>query len=424
MGMPKSFKTVEIEQQTRFGWTVDVVNATLNNWSVIQDFAYIVHDKDIKDDGVPKEPHIHVMIRFTGAVPTDAILARVKAVTGRNDIIKYEHLNKCHKWVSAVAYLTHENVQGKHIYDRSEVVSNYNFEDDIEKAMTGHVKLNKLLEEIANGEVKPYNINEHCTVSEYALWRTKIDSAFNYRANILLNRGDRDMKCIYIQGGSGVGKTSYAKSLCREREYSFFVSSGSNDVLDGYGGQDAIILDDLRPSALSLADLLKMLDNNTNSSVKSRYRNKVLECRLIIITTVLDIDTFFREVFKEQPETATQLRRRCETLIKMDADTMQVSLYNKELDTYISAPKIPNPMASLSLEKSVEVLANSLRETLRGTVPDAMLETVVQGIIDKSKTQTDKTAGFVQSTPANNPFASPVKVLPGQHSLFDMDVDT
>lgn len=39
-----------------------------------------------------------------------------------------------------------------------------------------------------------------------------------------------------------------------------------------------IILVDLRPSCMGLSDLLKMLDNNTSSTVKSRYKNKVLEC--------------------------------------------------------------------------------------------------------------------------------------------------
>ena len=180
------------------------------------------------------------------------------------------------------------------------------------------------------------------------------------------------MKCVYIQGDSGVGKTSYAKEFCDNKEFSYFVSSGSNDVLDGYAGQDAIILDDLRPSALKLADLLKMLDNNTASSVPSRYSNKVLECRLIIITTVLPIDEFFFNVFSEQPETAKQLRRRCETYVKMDMETLVFGVYNKSSDTYMFAPPIPNPIAmkyGLTKEQSIEIMVNSLRDMVKGTVP-------------------------------------------------------
>lgn len=390
--MPKSYKTVEIEQQERFGFTREACERILDGWSVVRDYAWIVHDKDFKKDGSPKEPHIHCMIRFNDSVPTTAILARAKAVCGSDDVVKEEQLQKCKTWKGAVAYLTHENVTGKHIYDRGEIVSNYNFEQDIEDALTEKNRLNLLLEGIGNGTIKDYNIYEYCTIQEYSNWKTKIDSAFSYRAKMLLNKGDRDMKCMYIQGDSGTGKTSYAKQVCEDKEYSYFVSSGSNDVLDGYGGQDAIILDDLRPNALSLADLLKMLDNNTSSSVKSRYRNKVLECRLIIITTTLDINSFFHQVFSEQPETAKQLRRRCETLVKMTVDTMEPFVYDKGNDVYISVGKLPNPIAvkyGLTKERSKEILADSLLELLGKTA--GMAEA-----LEKWKTDDTALDGFVK----------------------------
>lgn len=395
MGVPKSWKTVEIEQQCKFGWTEDGATMFLDGWSVVKDYAWILHNKCIKDDGItPKDDHIHCMIRFNDSVPTTAILARAKAIFGNETTVTISNLEKCKKWKSAVAYLTHENVTGKHIYDRSEVHSNYNFEQDIEDALSYKIRLSRLLNDIAIGKVKDYNIYDFCTVEEYATWKSKIDSAFNYRAKILMAKGDRDMKCVYIQGDSGTGKTTYAKMMCNNKEFSYFVSSGSNDVLDGYGGQDAIILDDLRPSALSLADLLKMLDNNTSSSVKSRYRNKVLECRLIIITTVLDINEFFSQVFKEQPETAKQLRRRCETYIKMFKEVMRVGVYNNDTDTYVFMSDLPNPTSELAQKKTLEILANSLREMLRGTVPDDMLDDAVKKMIDKPIKET-YTDGFM-----------------------------
>ena len=368
--MPKSYKTVEIMQDEAHGWTREVCENTLREWSVVKDYAWIVHDKDIKEDGSPKRPHIHCMIRFNGPVPTEAILARVRAITGKDGVVKEEHLQKCYAWKKAVAYLTHENVTGKHIYPREDIVSNYAFEKDIEDALSDKIRREKLFAGIADGSIKEYNIYEHCTVVEYAEWQGKIKSAFEYRAKMLLNKGDRDMKCIYIQGDSGTGKTSYAKQVCEDKEYSYFVSSGSNDVLDGYGGQDAIILDDLRPSALSLSDLLKMLDNNTSSSVKSRYKNKVLECRLIVITTTLDIDKFFSQVFSEQPETAKQLRRRCESLIKMDRETMDIYVYDKSEDEYTHCAKIPNPIAvkyGLTEKRAKEIMADSILELLGKT---------------------------------------------------------
>lgn len=365
--MPKSFKTVEIMQDCAHGYTREVCQKVLDGWSVVKDYAWIVHDKDEKSDGTPKRAHIHCMIRFTGSVPTDAILARVKAVTGRDDVIKYEHLGKCYAWKKAVAYLTHEISPEKYLYSRDEVVSNYDFVEDIEKALTDKIRCEKLLDGIAKGEIKEYNIYDFCTVVEYANWQSKIKNAFEYRTKMLINQGDRDMKCIYIQGDSGTGKTTYAKQLCAQHEWSFFVSSGSNDVLDGYGGQDCVILDDLRPSCLNLSDLLKMLDNNTSSTVKSRFKNKAIQCRAIIITTTLDIDTFFKNVFSEQPETAKQLRRRCTMLVKMFPETAEIYAYIPPLDDYQKAVTIPNPVAAqygMTVERAKDIMADTLLDMI------------------------------------------------------------
>ena len=144
------------------------------------------------------------------------------------------------------------------------------------------------------------------------------------------------MEAIFITGKSGCGKTTYAKLYADKLGYSYYISSGSNDVLDGYGGQDCLILDDLRPSCMGLSDLLKMLDNHTSSTVKSRYYNKVLECKLIIITSVLTLEEFFKNVFTEQKEPIKQLQRRCKTKIRMEDDYMYLSFYDDEKEKYTS----------------------------------------------------------------------------------------
>lgn len=226
--MPKTYKTVEIMQECERGFNAELLNALLSEWSVVKDYAWIVHDEDTHKDGSPKRPHIHCMLRFNDSVPTASIIAKVNKVANK-EVIKEEHLQKCYVWKKAIAYLTHEIEPEKHIYPRDNVTSNYDFEEDIEKALQGKVRLNNLLSGIANGEVKEYNIHEHCTVQEYSDWQGKIKSAYEYRAKMLMMRGDRDMKCVYIQGDSGTGKTSYAKQLCEDKEFSYFVSSGSKD---------------------------------------------------------------------------------------------------------------------------------------------------------------------------------------------------
>ena len=170
-------------------------------------------------------------------------------------------------------------------------------------------------------------------------------------------------------GDSGTGKTSYAKEIAYNNHYSYYVSSGSNDVLDDYKGEDCIILDDLRPSCLGLSDLLKMLDNNTASTVKSRYKNKVLECKMIIITTVLDIDTFFSNVFKEDKETVIQLKRRCTTLVTMTEKNISVEFWLQKSRCYGKKYVIPNTVLAqykvhdLTDDEAIEQMQNILGVT-------------------------------------------------------------
>ena len=133
-----------------------------------------------------------------------------------------------------------------------------------------------------------------------------------------------------------MGKTTLAKKIAQSKGCSYFVSSGSNDVMDGYGQEDCLILDDVRPSCMGLSDLLKMLDPYTASSVKSRYKNKYLNCRLIILTTVLNIDEFYSNVFAEQKEPVTQLKRRCRTYIKMYRDIILVSVWDDKTMSYVN----------------------------------------------------------------------------------------
>lgn len=354
MGSPSSFKTVEIMQQCKFGFDIPFVEKLLSEWSSVKDYAYILHDKD------DAEPHIHLMIRFYDSVPTSSILKKLEGVC------EVQHLNKMYKWSSAIAYLTHANREEKHQYEDCEVISNYEWQKDREKALANS-RLDEIISGIDNGIVREYNYFNYITMKEYAKYKKQIQDAFKYRID-RLEGANREMECIFITGESGSGKTTYAKILCEEKGYSYTVSSGSNDVLDNYKGQDAIILDDLRPSCMGLSDLLKMLDNNTASSVKSRYRNKVLECKLVIITTTLNIETFFNNVFESENESKIQLMRRCKTYLKMTRETMEIQVYNSSRRKYESVMVVKNPVEFVKKDVTVEEMIGFVQEMLGDTI--------------------------------------------------------
>lgn len=402
--MVKTVRAIEICQQIAHGFTADVAKSIVDGWDAVEHYAYITHDKDDKVDKdgnrTPKAPHVHLMVKFKYPYPVAQILARCAKV-GAN-MIAEQQLEKVKKWVAAVAYLTHENAPEKHRYERSEVVASFAVDDAIEKALEGGSgRLEYILAGIDKGEIRAYNLYDYVTCEEYVKFERQIKAAQSYRRLRLAGKVERDMKAVFITGASGAGKTTLAKRLAADAGYSVFISSGSNDPLDGYNGQDAIILDDLRPSVLHLADLLKMLDNNTASSVPSRYFNKWIEAKCIYITTTLDINTFFSKVFENDGEAAVQLRRRCTTIYKLAKEWMMIGVYASETDNYVMLAKVPNPIAieygKMTEDRAKELAEESLRSTLRALgVPSDEIERQIAAAKD-GKGSLDSVNGWMDA---------------------------
>ena len=124
--------------------------------------------------------------------------------------------------------------------------------------------------------------------------------------------------------------------------------------MDGFRGQDVLILDELRPSFLALSDLLKISDPFTSSTVKSRYKNKFLNCKILIITTVLSLDSFYEHVFSEEKEPITQLKRRCSTYIRMDRENICVSVWDNVKMRYSEEVVYKNNLLDEFLKKEKE----------------------------------------------------------------------
>ena len=354
-------RLMEIVQQTKY-LTSDAVKQGIT-CSYVQDYAYIIHDADTREDGTLKEPHWHIYLRLKDS--TDS-----KYIAQAFDVPE-QYINRVKgKWVDALMYCTHENAPEKYQYSEDDVVSNFDFHAVKEKEKAKKSKdarLDEIIDGIDTGQIREYNYTQFITMKESVRYERYIKSAFKYRLDRLKGL-NRNMECVFISGESGAGKTTYAKKIAEDKNYSVYVSSGSNDVLDGYSGEDCIILDDLRPSCMGLSDLLKMLDNNTASTVKSRYKNKVLECRMIIITSVLSLDKFFSNVFENETEPIVQLKRRCQTYIVMHTDTMDVYCYNFTKRDYELISTYENPISFVSQERTRKQTEEYIQRVLGSAV--------------------------------------------------------
>lgn len=319
---------------------IETIKKVLSEKNCILDYAYIIHDNDnytAHDEkknpdhkcGELKPAHIHLLLRFKKSQPQ-----KLECVANWFGI-KPNFISKINgSWEDACLYQIHKNAPDKHQYSADEVVSNFDYEKLLHDE-ENKFNLQDILRRILDGDIREYNKTleiDHIMLVSQARY---INEAFKVRSEHLqATIKERNTECVFITGGSGVGKSTLAKNIAKEKGLDYFISSGSNDIMDGYSQEPCLIVDDMRPAVLGLSDLLKMLDNHTASSVKSRYKNKYLNCELIIVTTVLDINTFYQNVFAERDEPITQLKRRCGTYIQMDAGTIYISIWDSKRMKY------------------------------------------------------------------------------------------
>lgn len=306
--------------------------------------------------GLKKNPHYHVMLRLSEARKIDSIAKWFNVPDNFVNKSKSKS-EKSLKYDDMLAYLIHAGDESKYQYDLNEIKTNVSDIEErinkyherikgrpVQKKNKDTIELERIINLITQGEIREFNLTDYIDARIYTKYTRQIKSAFEYRRE-LLKMKDRNMEVYYFYGESGSGKTTFAKELAKKENLSFFVSSSKNDVLDGYSGEDVIILDDLRPSSFDLCDLLKLLDNNTSSNVKSRYHNKFIEASKIIITSIYDMKQFFYMTNQDSgDEPIKQFERRCIINALFKDDYIYTYIYNPVNEVYEELDKIENPI--------------------------------------------------------------------------------
>ena len=275
----------------------------------IKQWAYILHDKD------DTAPHYHIYLNFGKTSVEFSDVANwfgipenfVSQVQGRK--------------VDMLQYLTHSNAgqEHKHQYSPSEVIANFDFESEIAVS-----KILGNFDQFSYAQQLEY-INS-LSIEEKTKAYSKLEKLWKLHCQCLALNPDRTIDVMFIHGRGGTGKTYYAKKLLEKMGYDYCISSSSNDPFQDYMGQRAIILDDLRDSAFSFEDLLKILDNNTASSVKSRFANKVFNGKVIVITSTVPLSFWYRDLqfSRTAHETLLQLYRRISSYVVVTENFVEV----------------------------------------------------------------------------------------------------
>jgi hypothetical protein len=310
--------------------------STLEEWAKSRQMTYyaIVHDKDKNPEtGAPSPTHYHIVIRFASPCP-------------KSDVVKKFPVGYPEKTKSALAsvqYLVHKNHPKKYQYSWDDVKTN-DLDLTWAKVTTrsqGEVSLTGILEDIESGSLLEYQIPS-IPAGIYSKYKNQIQNAFEHRGLTIMQEKNRNIEVYYITGETGIGKTTYAKDLADSLTGStgcYCVSSGSNDALQDYKGEPVLIMDDLRADSFKLHDFLKLTDNHTRSSTKSRYKNKPFLGDYIIITSIKPLSFFYDQTpFDEK----AQLYRRVTYNIQITKNFITVSKWSKVKNDYVPCLQVKN----------------------------------------------------------------------------------
>ena len=291
------------------------IQETCMKYKTIKQWAYILHDKD------DTRPHYHIYLNFSPSSCDTKMVASWFGIA-ENFIEKVKG-----RKTDMLLYLTHgnESQKNKHQYSVDEVVANFDFESEIEQS--------KII-----GDFKHYT---YAQMLQYAnslpiVEKTKVfnqlKKLWELECTCASSESDRKLQVMFITGKAGTGKTYYAKKLLNDLKYDFCVSSSSNDPLQDYLGQKALILDDLRDSTFKFEDFLKITDNDTQSSITSRFHNKVFLGEMIIVTSSVPLAYWYREMRCNSNDSLVQLYRRISCYVHVTAK--EVVVYDNGLDEY------------------------------------------------------------------------------------------
>lgn len=97
-------------------------------------FAYIVHDMDVDDNGVLKKPHIH-WVGQRSACTIDFVASHIE--------IPENTIEYCRKFKRSIRYLIHKDSPSKYQYDQDKIFSSFDltkyFDDDYLNCMLDEI---------------------------------------------------------------------------------------------------------------------------------------------------------------------------------------------------------------------------------------------------------------------------------------------
>lgn len=336
---------------------VNILNV-LMSYKTIKKWAYVFHDRDVytlKDEmidssrkaGEKKPSHYHVYCNFGNQSVDHEYFASLFKINPHS-VKRIESTA-----ANCLLYFVHGTAEaiaeGKYRYSWSDVHHSTNWTPQVlaeSVQYIGHFEHFSYKEQID----KVHKIQD---TQERIKMQKLLDDALSVELKYRGTMVDRYMQVMFVTGETGSGKTTFARQFIEKLNYfdivpkeywrkapndkehpfrhlDYGVSGASNDVFQSYNGEDAYILDDMRDNSFCFTDLLKFLDNHTNSLIKSRHVNKCFIGVLLIITSSLPLCDWYRGANSPGNEALRQLYRRINTYVEVTKK--DITFYNKIAD--------------------------------------------------------------------------------------------
>lgn len=315
-------------------------------------YALIVHDKNLDDNGMHKEPHVYLMLEFEQSIRLSTVASRLNDKP--NYLETYSRKGTKSVIQNGFAYLIHltNNAKDKFQYDIEEVRANFDFRAYIESLESG-ISISSLLNTLREGKITTLKAKQVIAIQAgaiaFAKYEPKIMKIEELRQEEEFQRWQTKMiadniskKVFWLFGKSGVGKSLIASIIADTTKTAYFKTGGSNDMFQGYDGEHTIIIDELRPENINYSDLLKITDPfNYDSTTVARYKNAKLQAELIIITSPYSPKEFYNGYSKTNKkidklvDSFGQLNRRLSLILEITKDHLIELDYDEKSGIYI-----------------------------------------------------------------------------------------
>lgn len=356
-----------------------LVHKTITNW------AYILHDKDKKEDGTLKNPHWHIVLECKNTAPLKKISEWFGVPAQYIDIPKGQGA-----FGDCVAYLTHEEVttELKYVYEHKEVCANFNIDDFFKTRFEEKRKYGKSLNEserilidvLENGK----KLSE-CRSENPIFYANNLSKLKALRGEYLSRLEPPNIRInIYITGQAGMGKDLISQAIARSffpnYEYDediFFNVGAKGSAFEGYDGQPVIIWSDRRAIDLIMelngrGNVFDVFDSHPRKVKQNvKYSSVSLVNTINIINAVEPYKEFLdglageytdRAGERRKSEDKSQSYRRFPIILELDVGIFEVLANkgwledNNEFLQYLSYGKF-----RMGLKQVAEKCANNKR---------------------------------------------------------------